>query len=206
MKSRGEQYGWLYKSIGDNFDEQGILYVSTNPNDANAELFSLITDHGRIELNHIREQEQMYRNNATRRCQDNVMLFNCLLNSLSKEGHQKVSVWKDEYYVNDRCSGPLLLKVILQESHIDTNATSTAIRDKLGALDLYMASVGHDITKFNAYVKSLVAQLLARGQTSTDLKHYSIHSSNTQNFVSWGHFFFFHDLAFFYLGWFIVLF
>jgi hypothetical protein len=36
-------------------------------------------------------------------------------------------------------------------------------------LDRYLPTFGHDITKFNTYVKSLVEGLKSRGETATDL-------------------------------------
>ena len=43
------------------------------------------------------------------------------------------------------------------------------IRDKLSSLDLYLPTIGHDIVKFNAYVKDLLDSLNARGETTHDL-------------------------------------
>jgi hypothetical protein len=62
-----------------------------------------------------------------------------------------------------------LLKVIVRESHLDTNATISAIRTKLSNLDACMLSISGDITKFNTCTKGLVESLNARGETTTDL-------------------------------------
>ena len=66
-------------------------------------------------------------------------------------------------------SGNLLLKVIVRESHLDTNATTGTIRTKLSSLDEYIVTIGSDITKFNGYVRLLVDSLAARGETTQDL-------------------------------------
>ena len=66
-------------------------------------------------------------------------------------------------------SGLLLLKVIIRESHADSNATITSIRLKLTNLDAYMKSVHSYIKKFNEYVILLVQSLEARSQTTNDL-------------------------------------
>jgi hypothetical protein len=97
------------------------------------------------------------------------MLYKCLMNSISKEGKSKMTIWKDQHHVNGLPSGDLLLKVIVRESHLDTNATISTIRTKLSNLDTCMLSIGGDITKFNTYVKGLVEFLNARGETTTDL-------------------------------------
>ena len=86
----------------------------------------------------------------------------------------KVESWESEYLVtNDEGtmvpSGNLLLKVIIRESHLDTNATTQSIRMKLSNLDEYIVKIESNITKFNGYVKFLVNNLAARGQRTEDL-------------------------------------
>ena len=41
--------------------------------------------------------------------------------------------------------------------------------NRLSALDVYLPTVGYNITKFNMYVKNLVDQLRARGEYTNDL-------------------------------------
>ena len=62
-----------------------------------------------------------------------------------------------------------LLKIIVRESHLDTNATTNQIRTKLSNLDQYVMTIDSDIGKFNDHVKSLVQALAARNQTTTDI-------------------------------------
>jgi hypothetical protein len=82
----------------------------------------------------------------------------------------------------------MLLKVIIRESHIDTNATVSHIRTQLSSLDTYLPTIGHDIGKLNDYVTSLHDALLARGEVSNDLlvnlfKGYK--SSSDRRFVAY---------------------
>ena len=97
------------------------------------------------------------------------MMFKCLMNSISKEGKNKILIWKKQYTIQGLSSGNLLLKIIIRESHLDTNATTASIRKKLSSLDSYILTIGSDITRFNGYVRLLVDSLAARGETSTDL-------------------------------------
>ena len=62
-----------------------------------------------------------------------------------------------------------MLKVIIRESHLDTNATTNQLRTKLSSLDTYMLTIDSDIGKFNQYVKHLIQSLGARNQTTSDL-------------------------------------
>ena len=78
-------------------------------------------------------------------------------------------VWEDQYQIGRYGSGNLLLKIIIRDSHLDTNATSASIRKKLTNLDRYLPTIGQDITKFNTYVKLLVDRLRSRGEVTNDL-------------------------------------
>lgn len=91
------------------------------------------------------------------------------MNSLSNEGRSKISLWKSQYTINNRVSGNALLKIIIRESHIDTQATTGTIRTKLSSLDTYMPTVSSDIGKFNQYVQLLVDSLRVRGEVKDGL-------------------------------------
>jgi hypothetical protein len=91
------------------------------------------------------------------------------MSSLSKEVKKKILDWEEQYMVNGFSSGNLLLKIIVRESHLDTNATSSSIRTKLTDLDRYLPTIGHDIVKFNTYVKLLIDGLKSRGKKTQDL-------------------------------------
>ena len=97
------------------------------------------------------------------------MVYHCLMNSLSKVGKVKVSVWNSQYKVNGLPSGNLVLKVIIREIHLDTNAKTTSIITQLISMDAYIGTIGCDITKFNTHVKFLLAGVSSRGETSNYL-------------------------------------
>ena len=91
------------------------------------------------------------------------------MNSPTQAGKDKVRLWSDQFILNGRESGILLLKVIIRESHLDTNATTNSIRTQLSNLDEYITTIGCDIIKFNEHVKRLLEQLNARGGETQDL-------------------------------------
>ena len=161
VKDRAREFGW---------DQAGVGILSIPDDPVNPTSFkSLLEQHGEITLQEIREFEETYIDQPNRSAQDTAQLYRCLMASLSKEGKRKILVWEDQYTIEDLGSGNLLLKIIVRESHLDTNATSTLIRTKLTELDSYLPTIGHDITKFNTYVKLLVDGLRSRGETTTDL-------------------------------------
>ena len=112
------------------------------------------------------------------------MLYQCLIGLLLKVGKKKLMVWEDQYKVKGIPSGNLLLTVIIRESHLDSNATTTSIRDQLSSLDRFITTVECNITQFNARVKGLLEGLVLRGQITHDLlsnlfKGYAAVSNNT---------------------------
>ena len=92
------------------------------------------------------------------------------MNSLTQDGKDKVRLMSDQFILNGRESGILLLKIIIRESHLDTNATTNSIRTQLSNLDEYITTIGCDIIKFNEHVKCLLKQLKARGGETHDLQ------------------------------------
>ena len=64
---------------------------------------------------------------------------------------------------NKLVSGNLLIKLLVRESHLDTNAITAWIRSQLSGLDEYMLTVGSNIGKFGFHVQTLVRSLKARG-------------------------------------------
>ena len=164
LTRRARQYGW----------DNTCCEVALNPANPMGPTRSLLLNHGELTLEQVREAEQAYMFGQTRAAQDTHMLYQCLMNSLSKAGKERVLVWEDQYTITNamgeiRESGALLLKVIIRESHLDTNATSSTIRSKLASLDKYIATIGSDIIKFNQHVMMLTDGLRARGETSNDL-------------------------------------
>jgi hypothetical protein len=91
------------------------------------------------------------------------------MNSLTKAGKSKVKIWKSQYTVGGLKSGAYLLKVVIRESHIDTNATTGHIRTRLTMLDTYLPTIGNDIVKFNQHVNTLLEGLTSRDETTNDL-------------------------------------
>ena len=161
LKDRSREFGW---------DEHGIGVLSIPDDPVNPQEFkSLIDYHGEISMETIRAFEATYINGQSRAAQDTAQLYRCLMTSMSKEGKRKILVWENMYTIDGLGSGNLLLKTIIRESHLDTNATSSSIRTKLTDLDRYLPTIGQDITKFNTYVKLLVDGLRSRGEVTQDL-------------------------------------
>jgi hypothetical protein len=155
---RADIYGW----------DVGCLQIPTDLTHPDVTT-SLLTDYGQITLDQIHAYEATYFPGNSRMKQDNLLLFHCLMASLTTEAFNKILLRDKDYQVNNRKSGPALLKIIISESYIDTNATTKFTRESLSSLDTYIKTVDSDIEKFNNYVKGLLRDLEARGETTQDL-------------------------------------
>ena len=169
LNRKATEYNWNAYDDTVNWEGQGILTIPDNVNDNNCDSKPLLNDYGQISLEKVREYSALLIDQQTRDAQDIRQLYTLIMNSLSPEGRDKVMVWEKDFTVNNMPCGISLLKVLIRESHIDTNATSSHICGQLAALDEYIPTIAHDITKFNAYVKGCISALSARGETTNDL-------------------------------------
>ena len=68
-------------------------------------------------------------------------------------------------------SGVLLLKVVLEEAGLKTNAKIMADKEELSNLPVLMAKLKHNVLKFNTQVEMLVLSLKRNGAEAPDLLH-----------------------------------
>jgi hypothetical protein len=154
----------------DNNEGSGILWIPEDTNNlVHGNYNNLITSHGTITLATIHAWEDCLEEASDYRRQQDFMLFNCLMNTISLEAKAKIQVKERQYVRGNRRHGLSLLKTILTESHLDTNATVNAIRQSISELSSYIVQIDCDITKFNDYVSRLEQSLAARNETSQDL-------------------------------------
>ena len=62
----------------------------------------------------------------------------------------------------------MVLNIIIRESYLDSNATTTLIRKQLSSLDHFITTVGCNIKKFNAHIQLLFEGLALHGKTTHD--------------------------------------
>ena len=71
----------------------GIMMILKDILDVNTDYVNLLTSPGEINLNMLTKFEETYTRKESRAAQDTNMLYHCMMNSLSKVGKAKVSVW-----------------------------------------------------------------------------------------------------------------
>lgn len=131
----------------------------------------LIESYGEIPYQDVRNHALTYMHEDVREAQDSFMMYQCLMNSLTENAQKQVRSRGNvhPFIFGGRGSGPVLLKVIIMVSHVDTRATITSVRTKLSSLDQAMRTHDSNIELFNDYVISLINKLNARGEQTQDL-------------------------------------
>lgn len=164
LEIRGDEFGWTR--------DGGILWVRRK----DGVMINLLTGYGSISLKRIQRHEKTYWNNGRRPAQDDRMLYECIMSSLSAAGKDKVLMHSEDYKLKSGNelipSGLCLLKVVVRESYLDSDATTGMIREQLSNLDMFMPTVNNDITRFNNHVKMLLQALTARNERTLDLLTY----------------------------------
>ena len=159
VEGRASHFGW----------HDAILEIPNNITNPLGGTKNLLMDYGELSLEHLHAWETTYLHGISLAAQDTAHLHLCLMNSLTQAGKDKVRLLSDQLILNGRESGILLLKIIITESHLDTNATTNSIRTQLSNLDEYITTIECDIIKFNKHVKRLLEQLDPRGGETHDL-------------------------------------
>ena len=156
LQHRGNTSGWDFDIPQDNAN-------------IHANLMSLLSNHGRFTMDHLDTYSQAFIFQQSRAAQDNMMIVKCIIASLSLPGFRKIQVWHDSWHINGLPAYPLLIKVIIRESYIDTQATTRILREHLSSLPVKLDELKGDIDQLNAFVKVTEDQLLARNETTNDL-------------------------------------
>ena len=102
--------------------------IPNDVQDSNTEYNSMSMQYGKSIIKNIRSFKKTYIDTPMRAEQDFHMMYKRILNSLSVEAKTKVNVCSEEYSIGPQKPGNLPLKVVIRESHLDTNATTSQIR------------------------------------------------------------------------------
>ena len=133
------------------------------------DLSNFLTNHGRFTLEHLVMFCATFIFLPCRAAQMNMQMVKCILASLSLPGFRKVQTWHEQWHNNGMPVALQLIKIIIREAYIDTQATTRILREHLSSLPEKLLELKGDITQLNAYVKVTQDQLAARGETTTDL-------------------------------------
>jgi hypothetical protein len=155
------------RSISQGWDD--ILTIPNDPLYPGMVSWSIIDQYGLATIERVQSHASTYIMTKSRMAQDSMALYQCLMASLTEEARRVVRLQKHQYTFRGIVSGPALLRLIIQLSHLDTRATETTIRYRLCDLDKYIVHVKSNIEEFNEYVNEQLSSLHARGATTLDL-------------------------------------
>lgn len=134
--------------------------------------YNLVHEYGQLNIADVKVKTSTFIGKPVRMAQDDTMLFNCLIASISESARARIQLMEHEFKIGSVFSGICLLRTLIRESHIDNNATNRLLLNKLAHLDEYMDAIGNDVEKFNDFVNSSTESLAARGhQVPHDLLH-----------------------------------
>ena len=144
------------------FDWLNILSIPSQGDVALSK--DLIESYGEISYQDVCNHALTYMHEDTREAQDSFMMYHCLMNSLTDEAQKQVRTRGNvlPFMFGGKGSGPVLLKVIIMVSHVDTRATITSVRTKLSNLDHAMREQDSDIEHFS-YGFAMLARISTLG-------------------------------------------
>ena len=99
----------------------------------------------------IKAQTNTYVGTNTNNAQNSLMLATAICETLNERGLNKVDLRLDEFTKEGREVGAIIFKVIVEESHVDTQAMTLTIRKKLSNLNQYHAAQAHQHHSHGTY-------------------------------------------------------
>jgi hypothetical protein len=100
--------------------------------------------------------------------QNNTMMAICLASSLTAEAQARLLAYCNKYTFNGVKYAPLLYKIIMRLTTMDSIATTRTLGENLQNLGVFAAMVNDDINKIYGEFDKNHSQLLARGATVDD--------------------------------------
>ena len=102
VRQRGKTYGW-------DGSKDEILQVPVDLADPATHRDNLLNSYGLISVERVRVAEEAYIHTETRAMQNTMMLYECLMTSLTEEAKNAIELWREDFMVDGTGSGVLLL-------------------------------------------------------------------------------------------------
>ena len=136
--------------------------------DAKRDQKTLLAEYGCITEKDIRAS-LVYIGTTIRSAQNNKMMVECLLASLTEGCFLKISNEEAKYTEKTVTSAALLYKLLMKKVIVDTRATTYQFRSSLDNFENIMGTINSNIELFNQHVKNTKEGLTARGESVNDL-------------------------------------
>ena len=186
-EARLQEFLTLLKERTDSFN-LSIVEMPLDLANPFANLVNFITNHGRFTHEQVRAFATTYIGVPNRAFQDDGMLYQCLLSSVTPESFGELSCSEEEYVVNSHKCGLLLLSFIVSESAADATIDPDTIRKELSHAPAKFKELKYNVEDFNSWVLLKIKQLRQHGEESSDLRAHlfsAYKSSEDKEFVSY---------------------
>ena len=87
--------------------------------------------------------------------QNNMMLYICILNTLTKGARKKITNEPQSYHVDQEChypTGAMLFKFLMNKALVDNSTTPKLCHKNLMSLEVHTGVVNSNIEQFNQFV------------------------------------------------------
>ena len=86
LARRANTFGWSALGVG-------ILQIPKDFNDPTQGYYDLLSNYGEVDFDHLKQHKGTYIGQPNRAAQDSSQLYKCLMNSLSKEATDTITIW-----------------------------------------------------------------------------------------------------------------
>jgi hypothetical protein len=160
--TRGHDAGWT----------QGSMQV-TKFNNADGTSIDLINEYGKIDVETLKTQCDVFllpggANFQTRATQNNKLMAECLLSSVTASAKQALIADQGQYTFDGTIYAPVLFKHMMKVATLDNKATSKWLRDQLKQMPAVMLEVKGNIDDFFNTFDKWHTQLIGRGEDLDD--------------------------------------
>lgn len=133
----------------------------------------LIKQYGQIDEATLKEQCERFckpggADAQTRAKQNNTMMAICLMKTLTATAQAKLLACRSEFTFDDVEYAPLMYKIIMRLTTMDSVATTQSLRENLHNLATFATTVQGDIDKIHEEFDKNYSQIIARGATVDD--------------------------------------
>ena len=113
----------------------------------------LLINFGMIKLDQMIAYARTYYATSTRQAQNAYCIYKALINLLTAPEYEHLIGYLDQVKVKGIKNGPILFKLIICKSTIETRSIVTVIRIFFRSLDQYMATMEGNLQKFTKHIK-----------------------------------------------------
>jgi hypothetical protein len=133
----------------------------------------LIKQYGQIDEATLKTQCETFckpgqANAQTRAKQNNTMMAICLMKTLTAGAQAKLLACRSEFTFDDVEYAPMMYKIIMRLTTMDSVATTQSLRENLNNLATFAATVQGDVDKIHEEFDKNYSQIIARGATVDD--------------------------------------